>query len=412
MLHGIKRSLKEIVRYGLMWTGVSFLIGGIGGGIGAGFAKAVAWATGFRLENGWTLYLMPAAGVVIVWLYHVFHEEKNRGTNGIIEAACRDGRVSPATGVLIFISTVLTHFVGGSSGREGAALQLGGAAGSLAGKWVRLDEKDRRIAVMCGMSAVFGALFGTPAAAGIFSLEVANVGSMAYTGLVPCLFSAFLGANISRLSGVAPERFTVLDIPEFTLGSAAYAVMLGVLCAAVGAAFAMLLHQAQRLYEKYIKNPYLRILAASAIFIGLTFLVRTRAYHGSSMELIENAMEGQVRYEAFILKALFTAVALGAGFKGGEIVPTLCVGATFGCTVGHLFGMSPSFSAACGMAALFAGVTNCPMSTLVIALEMFGGEAFSFFALAVAAAFTLSGYHGLYGSQKFVYSKTRMEERI
>lgn len=412
MLHEIKRSLKEILRYGLMWTGISFLIGGIGGGIGACFSKAVAWATGFRLENGWTLYLMPAAGVVIVWLYHAFHEEKNRGTNGIIEATCGDGKVSPAAGLLIFISTVLTHFVGGSSGREGAALQLGGSIGSLAGKWVRLDEKDRRIAVMCGMSAVFGALFGTPAAAGFFSLEVANVGAMVYTGLLPCMFSAFLGANISRLSGVAPERFTVLDIPEFALGSAAYIVMLGVLCAAVGAAFALLLHQAQRLYEKYIKNPYLRILAASAIFIALTFLAGTRAYHGSSMELIEHAMEGEVRYEAFVLKALFTAVALGAGFKGGEIVPTLCVGATFGCTVGHLAGVSPSFSAACGMAALFVSVTNCPMSTLVIALEMFGGEALSFFALVVAVAFALSGYHGLYGSQKFVYSKTRMEERI
>ncbi len=127
------------------------------------------------------------------------------------------------------------------------------------------------------------------------------------------------------------------------------------------------------------------------------------------MGLIENAMEGQARYQDFLFKALFTAITLSGGFKGGEIVPTLCVGSTFGCVVGQLAGISPSFSAACGMAALFVGVTNCPISSLIIALELFGGEALPFLAIVVAVSFTLSGYYGLYSSQKFVYSKTRTE---
>ena len=150
-------------------------------------------------------------------------------------------------------------------------------------------------------------------------------------------------------------------------------------------------------------------MAAAALLICITLLTGSRDYNGSSMGLIEEALEGHVRYEAFVLKMLFTAVTLGAGYKGGEIVPTLCVGATFGCIVGSLLGFSPSLCAACGMAALFVGVTNCPISSLIIAFEMCGFEAMPYFALAIGVSFTLSGYYGLYGSQKFVYSKMKTE---
>lgn len=404
-----KKPFGKNVEYFIKWTLIASLIGGVGGGLGAGFAKAVIWATAFRQGHSWTLYLMPAAGVLIVWMYCRCHEENNRGTNTVLEAVSANQEVSLATGPLIFISTVLTHFVGGSSGREGAALQLGGSLGSLSGKLLKLGKRERKIAVMCGMSAVFGALFGTPVAAAMFAVEVASVGEIYYAGLLPSVFSAFLGANISHAFGVPAEAFAILNLPEFTVMTAAYTVFLGLLCALVSIGFCMLLHSAGKLYRKYIPNPYYRILAASALFILLTFLLGTREYHGGSMQLIEHAMEGHARYEDFLLKALFTAVALGAGFRGGEIVPTLCVGSTFGCIVGQIMGISPSFSAACGMAALFAGVTNCPISTMFIALELFGGEGMPFFAIVIAVTFVLSGYYGLYSSQKFACSKTELE---
>lgn len=405
----MRKPFEQNVHYFLKWTAISFTIGGVGGVVGGCFAKSVAWATSFRQSHDWTLYLMPFAGLLIVWLYHVLHEDKNRGTNMVIDSISSNAEVTLATGPLIFISTVLTHFVGGSSGREGAALQLGGSLGNLVGKTIGLDEKDKKIAIMCGMSAVFGALFGTPVAAGIFSMEVVSIGVMYYAALVPCVFSAFLGANISRLMGVPAEHYQILDMPELGMVEACYMVLLGMMCALVSIGFCMLLHRAEKLYRKLFENPYIRILAASGIFIAMTLLSGTREYNGGSMQLIEHAMEGHVRYEAFLLKAIFTAVALGAGFRGGEIVPTLCVGATFGCTVGTIMGISPSLSAACGMAALFVGVTNCPISTLVIALELFGGEGLHYFAIIIAVTFTLSGYYGLYSSQKFVYSKTRTE---
>lgn len=404
-----KKPFGKNAEYFIKWTLIASLIGGVGGGIGACFAKTVIWATAFRQGHSWTLYLMPAAGVLIVWMYCRCHEENNRGTNTVLEAVSANQEVSLATGPLIFISTVLTHFVGGSSGREGAALQLGGSLGSLSGKLLKLGKRDRKVAVMCGMSAVFGALFGTPAAAAMFAVEVASVGEIYYAGLLPSVFSAFLGANISHAFGVPAEAFAILNLPKFTPLTAAYTVFLGLLCALVSIGFCMLLHSAGKLYRKYIPNPYYRILAASALFILLTFLLGTREYHGGSMQLIEHAMEGHARYEDFLLKALFTAVALGAGFRGGEIVPTLCVGSTFGCIVGQVMGISPSFSAACGMAALFAGVTNCPISTMFIALELFGGEGMPFFAIVIAVTFALSGYYGLYSSQKFACSKTELE---
>ncbi len=404
-----KKPFGKNAEYFIKWTLIASLIGGVGGGIGACFAKAVIWATAFRQGHSWTLYLMPAAGVLIVWMYCRCHEENNRGTNAVLEAVSANQEVSLATGPLIFLSTVLTHFVGGSSGREGAALQLGGSLGSLSGKLLKLGKRDRKVAVMCGMSAVFGALFGTPVAAAMFAVEVASVGEIYYAGLLPSVFSAFLGANISHALGVPAEAFAILNLPKLTPLTAAYTVFLGLLCALVSIGFCMLLHSAGKLYRKYIPNPYYRILAASALFILLTFLLGTREYHGGSMQLIEHAMEGHARYEDFLLKALFTAVALGAGFRGGEIVPTLCVGSTFGCIVGQIMGISPSFSAACGMAALFAGVTNCPISTMFIALELFGGEGMPFFAIVIAVTFALSGYYGLYSSQKFACSKTELE---
>lgn len=404
-----KRPFWYNVQYLFKWVLIAGAVGGIGGVFGACFAHAVIWATGFRQGHCWTLYLMPFAGLLIVWLYHIFHEENNRGTNTVIEAVSSNQEVTLATGPLIFVSTVLTHFVGGSSGREGAALQLGGCIGTQIGKLLKLKAQDKKITVMCGMSAVFAALFGTPVAAGAFAVEVACIGEMYYAGLLPCMFAAFLGTSISRRFGVPAEVFTILDLPEFTLFNGVYTVLLGLLCAVVSIGFCQLLHFAHKGYRKFLVNPYLRILAASGMFILLTFLVGTREYHGGSMQLIEHAMEGYGRYEDFLLKALFTAVAMGAGFRGGEIVPTLCVGATFGCVVGQLAGISPSFSAACGMAALFTGVTNCPISALLMALELFGGVGLPFFAIVIAVAFTLSGYYGLYSSQRFACSKTELE---
>ena len=405
----IKTPFKAQAEYFVKWSLISIGVGVSGGAIGGVFGWGIRMAAECFGKYRWLLFLLPVTGVLIVWLYGTFHQWKNQGTNMVLAAVSSNEKISLSTGPLIFMSTILTHLTGGSAGREGAALQIGGSLGTLAGKALKLDDRDAKMAVMCGMSACFGALFGTPLAAGIFSLEVISIGVMYYAALVPCLFASFLGAGVAGLMGLSGEHFEILEIPEFGVLPGMIIVCLGILGAVVSIFFCLMLHEAEYLYKRYLPNPYGRILAASALLIGLTLLVGNRDYNGSSMGLIEEAINGRVRYEAFLLKMLFTAMTLGAGYKGGEIVPTLCVGATFGCAVGTLLGFSPSLCAACGMVALFVGVTNCPISGLLMAFEMCGFEAMPYFALAVAVSFTLSGYYGLYGSQKFVYSKTKTE---
>lgn len=404
-----KAGMKANIRYFIKWSALALVIGSVAGAAGTIFSMGVSWATGFRLSHPSMLFFLPVSGLLIVWMYHSFHEEGNRGTNMVIDAISSNERVTPATGPLIFFSTILTHLGGGSSGREGAALQLGGSIGNSFGEWFKLDERDKKIAIMCGMSAVFSALFGTPVAAAIFSLEVVSIGVFYYAALVPCVFSSFLAVGIARAAGLEGEHFPVEMIPALDLKAMGLLVLLGILCAAVSILFCVLLHTAEHAYRKYFPDARVRILAGSFLFIALTLLSGTRDYCGSSMGLIESSIEGSVRYEAFLMKMLFTAVALGAGFKGGEIVPTLCVGAALGCAFGEITGFAPSLCAACGMAALFAGVTNCPITSLVIALELFGYEGMEYFSIIIAVAFALSGYYGLYASQKFVYSKTRTE---
>lgn len=397
------------ILYFVKWMLMALVIGSVGGVIGGAFSRAITLATTLRTEQEWLLYLMPLAGVGIVWLYRVTHEEKNRGTNMVLEAISANEKVTAATGPLIFISTVLTHLTGGSAGREGAALQLGGSIGTMLGRWFHLDERDQRIAVMCGMSTVFAALFGTPVAAAIFSLEVVTIGVMHYAALLPCLFAAFLGTGIAQLLGVTPEVYQIAAVPALTLANVLPVLLLGFLCALLSIAFCLVIRGSEHLYRRYLPNPYIRILAASVLVIGLTFLCGTRVYNGSSVILIEESLAGEAHYEAFVLKLLFTALTLGGGFKGGEIVPTLCVGSTFGAAFGTVIGFEPSLCAACGMIALFAGVTNCPITSLLIAMELFGGQGLPFFAVAVVVSFALSGYYSLYSSQKFAYSKVRNE---
>lgn len=398
------------IHYFIKWTLISVVIGLTVGAVGTVFGHGVAWATRVWNRYHWTVFLMPAAGLLIVWLYRACREEKNRGTDMVIEAVSANEEVTFATAPLIFISTILSHCVSASLGREGAALQLGGSLGNLIGKVMKLDEKDKKVAVICGMSAGFAALFGTPLAAAVFAMEVISIGVMYYAALVPCVFSAFLGAALSSRFGLRAETFSVGQIPEFGLYGAALSILFGILCACVGIVLCISLHKSGHLYRKYLPNPFLRILAGSGIFILLTLIFSDRTYNGSGMALIERCFEGEaVPMYAFLLKILFTAVALGAGFKGGEIVPTLCVGAVFGCTAGTILHAPAGLCTAMGMACLFVSVTNCPVSTMFLAFEMFGFEAMPYYALAVGVCFTLSGYYGLYSSQKFIYSKTRAE---
>ena len=220
------------------------------------------------------------------------------------------------------------------------------------------------------------------------------------------MIASIIAAKFATGFDINPETFHVVNIPELTIETGLKMVVVAVACAAVSIIFCILLQEISKLYRRFFKNPYIRILAASAIIIGITMLLRTTDYMGAGNNLIELAVEeGQTRPLDFFWKMLLTALTMRAGFRGGEIVPSFCIGATFGCLMGQIIGLSPSICAAAGMTALFCGVTNCPITSILIAFELFGFEGVSFYLIAISISYAASGYYGLYKDQTIVYSK-------
>ena len=388
---------------------ISVAVGALISLVGVAFHHSIDTVTRLRLAHPALLLLLPVAGTAIVLLYRLCGMEKDRGTN-LVLVAVRCGRhLRLRTAPLIFLSTVTTHLVGGSAGREGAALQLGGSIADTLGKGLRLKEKESRIMVMCGMSAAFSALFGTPLTAALFAMEVTSIGVLYYAALVPCLLSSLTAFWVAHLLGVHAEHYAVTGIPELTALSMTQVVVLGGLCAVLSVLFCKAMHTAPRLYEKVTNNPILRVALGGCLVLALTALVGSQDYNGAGGHVITAALADGARPEAFALKILFTAVTLGAGFRGGEIVPVLFTGAAFGSVAGPLMGLTTSFGGALGMAALFCGATNCPISSLLLAYELFGGQGLALFALCCGVSYTLSGYSGLYSEQKIIYSKFEPE---
>ena len=391
----------------LKWLVIGGLVGGVGGVVGALFHLGVSYATEVRLAHPWVLYLLPAGGLVIAGLYKLCKLE-GRGTNAVIESVHFGKEVPVLLVPLIFVSTVITHLCGGSAGREGAALQIGGGIGYRTGRLLHLGEKDLPLATLCGMSGVFSALFGTPLTATVFALEVISVGVLYYAGLVPCITAAMVGYLVSLWMGVPPTRFTVV-MPALDGWTLLLVVVLAILCALVSILFCRGLHVTEHLAERLMKNSYLRAAAGGAVIIALTLLLGTTDYNGAGMDVISRALTGEASGWAWLLKLLFTAVTIGCGFKGGEVVPSFFVGATFGCAAGALLGLPPGFAAAIGLVAVFCGAVNCPIASVVLSVELFGADAMLYFAIACAISYVLSGYCGLYSSQTILYSKLRAE---
>ncbi len=402
-----QKFIQAVQRNGasVKWVILAVASGVVIGGIGTFFHRCLSIVTQTRAEYPYIIWLLPFGGLLIVGAYRLLHNENDAGTNLVISSIHSGDELPARQAPLIFLSTLITHLCGGSAGREGAALQIGGSIGNKIGELLRLDEKDRHIMTMCGMSAAFSALFGTPMAAAVFSLEVVSVGVMYYAALVPCAIAALAAHGVAAYFGTPEEVFPLKELPSFTISAAVKTSILAVLCAFVSILFCVLLHQAAHLYKRFFKNAYIRIFVGGCIVIALTFLVGDQRYNGSGMALIEKCMEGSVRPEMFLMKILFTAVTLGAGYKGGEIVPSFCIGATFGCLFGNIIGFSPALCTAVGMGAVFCGVTNCPISSLLICFELFGYDGMPYFLLAVAFSYMFSGYYGLYHSQKIMYSK-------
>ena len=392
----------------LQWCVYAVVVGVVCGTIAAAFGMVIDAATAARQKYDWLVWLMPAAGLVIVGMYHLSGITKPMGTNRVLLAVKEEEGVAIRMAPLIYISSMLTHLTGGSSGREGAALQIGGSVANFIGRQFKLSHLDLRTITMCGMAAGFSGLFGTPLAAGIFAMEIAD-GTLHYAVLLPCMLSSIVARVTAEKFGIQAAAFTVTGYPDLTLHSVLAVLVFGVVCALLSILFVEVLHCIDWTYAQYLKNPYLRIAVAGLIVAAGTTLLGTRDYNGAGTEVIVRALAGEARPEAFLLKMLFTALTLEAGFKGGEIVPTFFIGATFGCTFAPLIGLDPSFAAALGMTALFCGVTNCPIASMLLSFELFGGQGLVLFALCCSMSYMLSGHFSLYTAQRLEQDKFHLE---
>lgn len=262
---------------------------------------------------------------------------------------------------------------------------------------------------MTGMAAFFAALFGTPLAATVFAMMVISIGVIYHAAFIPCLTASLVAYGVSILMGVEPTHFA-MTAPELELWMLVRVAVLAALCALVCVLLCGTLHTVEKWMHAHLANPWLRILAGGAAVVALTHLCGTTDYNGAGMEVIAAAVEqGQARPLAFLLKIVFTSITLAAGFKGGEVVPSFFVGATFGCAVGPLLGIPAEFAAAIGLVAVFCGAVNCPLASIFLSVELFGDGGLLYFALACGISYMLSGYNGLYSSQTILYSKLKAE---
>jgi len=389
----------------LKWLFLGLLIGAMGGLLGAGFHHALHFVTHLRENHTWLVFLLPLGGLLSVGIYRVFGLRNNRGTNEIIDAILDGKPVSPLVAPVIFLTGSTTQLLGGSAGREGAALQLGGSVASLTGKVLKLQEKDRTVLIMSGMSAVFAGLFGTPLTATIFCMEFESVGTLFTPALLPCYLAAFTASRISLMLGVHPEVFPLKVRTLLTMGNSWKFLALAVLVSLLGILMCKAFHEAEHLAAHHFPNPFIRIAVGGALITVMTLIAGDHRFNGAGMDMALEAVAGQADWYSFAVKMLFTAVTLAAGFKGGEIVPTFCVGATFGCLVGGLLGLDAGLAAALGLVGLFCCATNSPFASIVLSIEMFGSGYLHLFALICVVCFVLSGHSGLYASQIIQFAK-------
>lgn len=390
--------IKQITKW-LLLILAAFAVGILCGAIGGSFARSISFVTDLRSQNPWLVFLLPFGGLASVGLYKLTKTE-GLGTDRALESVQGRKNVPILLVPVIFVASVITHLFGGSAGKEGAALQLGSGVAEFVSKIIKAGERTHAVMTICGMAALFSAVFGTPVGACVFALEVAVIGRMNAVAVFPAFISSITAYFISTAIGVHPEKFHVEAVPDFTIINLLKTFGVAVIVSLAAYFFCHSLHGSEKLFGRIFKNPFIRIFIGGCGVIVLTMIFGTD-YNGGGIFVIERIFEeGTVRPEAFLLKIIFTVITVSAGYKGGEIVPSFFIGATLGAALASVFGLPIGFCAAIGTTVFFGGVTNCPIASAVLAVELFGTNGFILFAAAAFSSRVFSGKVSLYHKQK------------
>lgn len=418
----------KIVRHLLFWTLLVVPVAIATGSLVAFFLWLLDVATTTRQQHWWLIFGLPAAGVCIHFLYKQWGKNTAAGNNLIIDEIYKPGggvpfRMAP----LVLLSTVITHLFGGSAGREGTAVQMGGSISALFSKWLKLQPDQKRMLLLCGMSAGFAAVFGTPVAGTIFALEVLTIGRIKYDALLPCFIAGVLADFTCSIYGIHHTHYSILFIKntQHWLPFLSFDLWLLLKVIVAGAAFglAALLfsetsHFIKKTAGKYIRNPWLIPVAGGVVVIAFSYALGTFDYlglgvtnPGGGVSIISAFSAGGATYWSWLWKLLLTAITLSTGFKGGEVTPLFFIGASLGNTLATLSGSPVDLFAGLGFIAVFAGATNTPLACTLMGVELFGSNNVVYYAVACFTAYYFSGHTGIYSSQRVAVSKFHIDSK-
>lgn len=412
-----------ITSYLLKWTYLVLPVALTVGSLVALFLWMLDKAMSFRFANPWLLFFLPFAGILIYAVYKYIGKNSEGGNNLIMDEIHEPGggipfRMAP----LVLLTTVITHLFGGSAGREGTAVQIGGSLAQFFAKRLKLSPEDVKTLLMTGIAAGFGAVFGTPITGAIFALEVLALGRIKHDALMPCFIASVLADIVCSAWGIHHTHyhigFTEKDVVylryfHFNFALLAKAIIAGVAFGLAGYMFAELSHTIKNYCNRWIKIKWLIPVAGGVAIIALTYLLGTQDYLSlgvsnpdpKAVSILTCFNEGGATYYSWLWKLLFTAITLGTGFKGGEVTPLFFIGAALGNTIGTLTGAPVDLMAGLGFVAVFAGATNTPIACTIMGVELFGADNVLYYAVACFTAYYFSGHSGIYHAQRIGVSK-------
>jgi H+/Cl- antiporter ClcA len=402
------RDRIDLPLYVVKWLFLASLVAVLAGSASALLLFALDWAGATRTAHRELIWLLPVAGFGVGWLYLRFGREVEAGNNLLIDEIHGPVKVIPLRmAPLILGGTVISHLFGASVGREGTAVQMGGALADQLTRAFKLGHDDRRLILMAGISAGFASVFGTPLAGAIFALEVLAVGRLRHDAILPCVIAAVVADQVALLWGAHHIHYAIPFVPAISAWGIAAMVIAGALFGVTGRVFAAATHTLGGWMKKCLRYAPLRPLVGGAVVAATVWYLDADRYIGLGLPVIVESFQQPLAPYDFAAKMVLTIVSLGSGFKGGEVTPLFYIGATLGNALAPLLDMPLALMAGIGLVAVFAGAANTPIASTLMAIELFGAEIGVFAAIACVVSYLFSGGAGIYRAQRGGAAKHR-----
>ena len=390
-------------KYYVRWSLFSSLCGILAGSAAAMFLILLNWATNFRDHHQIIIWALPFAGFFIGWIYHYYGDNIAQGTNLILDEISEPKNIIPLKmAPFILLGTVATHLFGGSAGREGTAVQMGASLSDQLTKIFNIKPDERKILLIAGAGAGFGAAIGAPWAGVIFGMEIINIGRLRLFALFQCFIASFVGYFTTLALRAPHSAYPQFQIPDLNFKTIIFVICAGIIFGLSSQIFILLTHFIERLNSRFISFPPLKPLFAGIFLVILFYIEGTYRYVGLGIPYIQEALIIKAHFRDPLLKTFFTALTIGSGFKGGEFIPLVFIGTTLGSALSILIPISFQLLGALGFAAVFAGAANTPIACSLMAMELFGIKIGPYALIACFVSYYFSGHSGIYKSQKLV----------